>query len=526
MTAEPPSPFPGFPARDDAVRRWASADPARTALVEHDAADAAWSYARLDRRADGWARALAAAGVGVGDRVALLAGTRAECVALFHGCLRVGAALVPLNWRLTPAELARVLGDARPAATVVEARHARLAGDALALADAGPARGAATLAFEAGRDAERDAPFAPDRPADGADDATMLLYTSGSTGAPKGVVLPRRQLLYNAVATAAAWELGAREVVPVSTPLFHTGGWHVFLTPALHVGATVVLFDGFEADAFLTGLAAHGCTRAFAVPTQLTMLLGAPGWGRPMPSLRRVISGGAPCPPDVAAAVRGRGVHFREGYGLTECGPNCFTLGDAEGDAAATGVVGVPVPFLAVRLAGADGGAPARGEPGELLLRGPQMFAGYFGRPDQTAEALTADGFLRTGDLAERDARGRYRVCGRRKEMYISGGENVFPGEVEAALAGCAAVAEVAVVGVPDARWGEVGCAFVVARAAAGDGALGAGADAVRDAVTAHARRLLAGYKVPKRVVVLDAPLPRLGSGKVDRRALAARALA
>jgi fatty-acyl-CoA synthase len=152
------------------------------------------------------------------------------------------------------------------------------------------------------------------------------------------------------------------------------------------------------------------------------------------------------------------------------------------------------------------------------------MFAGYFGRPDLTAESLTADGFLRTGDLAERDARGRYRVCGRRKEMYISGGENVFPGEVEAALAGCAVVAEVAVVGVPDARWGEVGCAFVVARAAAGDGALGGGPDAVREAVTAHARRLLAGYKVPKRVVVLDAPLPRLGSGKVDRRALAARA--
>jgi fatty-acyl-CoA synthase len=513
-----PAPFPTFPAGDDAVRRWALLAPERTALVEHDGAVPAWTYAALDRRADGWARALAAAGVGAGDRVALLAGTRGDGVALFYGCLRAGAVLVPLNWRLSPAELARVLGDARPAALVVEPRHAALAAAALALPDAAPAAAAARPAADAGRLAEggpADAP--PARDDDRADDATMILYTSGSTGAPKGVVLPRRQLLYNAVATTTAWELGPGEVVPVSTPLFHTGGWHVFLTPALHAGATAVLFDGFEPDAFLAGLAAHGCTRAFAVPTQLTMLLGAPGWGAPLPRLRRVVSGGAPCPPAVRAAVRALGVHFREGYGLTECGPNCFTQGDAAGDAAAPGVVGLPAPFLRARLADADGRPAPDGVAGELLVRGPQMFAGYFGRPGLTADALTADGYLRTGDLAAREPDGRYRICGRRKEMYISGGENVFPGEVEAALADCPGVAEVAVVGVPDARWGEVGCAFVVARGAA-PGAPDAAA------VTAHARRLLAGYKVPKRVVVLDAPLPRLGSGKVDRQALAARA--
>jgi fatty-acyl-CoA synthase len=218
----------------------------------------------------------------------------------------------------------------------------------------------------------------------------------------------------------------------------------------------------------------------------------------------------------VRAAVRRRGVHFREGYGLTECGPNCFALDDREGDDAPAGMVGAPVPFLEVRLADEAGCEPEDGTPGELLLRGPQMFAGYFGRGDQTAAALTPDGFLRTGDLAVRAAGGRFRICGRRKEMYISGGENVFPGEVEAALADCPGIAEVAVVGIPDARWGEVGCAFVVARGAA---------PAMLDAaVTAHARGRLAGYKVPKRVVLLDAPLPRLGSGKVDRQALVARA--
>jgi fatty-acyl-CoA synthase len=342
-----------------------------------------------------------------------------------------------------------------------------------------------------------------------ADDPTMLLYTAGSTGTPKGVVLPRRQLLFNAIATVTGWRMGPDEVVPVSTPLFHTGGWHVFLTPALHAGGTAVLFDGFEAGAFLDGLAAHACTRAFAVPTQLTMLMDDARWGRSLPALRLFMSGGAPCPPAVAAAVRAAGYGLREGYGLTECGPNCFATSE-EAAIAAPGSVGWPAPFVAMRWVDEDGRDVPPGVPGELLLRAPQMFAGYFGAPERTAEALTADGWLRTGDLAVRDARGLTRICGRRKEMFISGGENVFPGEVEAALADCPGVAEVAVIGVPDARWGEVGCAFVVVRG----GALDAGA------VVAHARGALAGYKVPKRVVLVEA-LPRLGSGKIDRRALA-----
>jgi fatty-acyl-CoA synthase len=520
---------PTFPAADDAVRRWAALAPARAALVEHDAADGRWTYARLDGRADARRDALAAAGVGAGDRVALLAGTRAECVALFHGCLRRGAVLVPLNWRLAPGELARVLADARPALLVAEGRHAALADRALAHPDAAPAQGVRRLALDAGGAA--DAPPAVDAAAAHADAATMLLYTSGSTGTPKGVVLPRRQLLFNAVATCAAWRLGADEVVPVATPLFHTGGWHVYLTPALHAGATAVLFDGWDADAFLEGIVAHGCTRVFGVPTQLTLLLESARWGAALPALcerlQHVISGGAPLPPTVRAALAAAGLRVREGYGLTECGPNCFAADDALA-AAHPGAVGVPIPFLEMRLADEAGRPVPDGTPGELLLRGPQMFAGYFGRPDDTAAALTPDGFLRTGDLAvreraaDRDA-GVYRVCGRRKEMYISGGENVFPGEVEAVLAGCPGVLEAAVVGVPDARWGEVGCAFVVAR----DGATadGGARAAMAARVAAHARAALAGYKVPRRVEVLTAPLPRLGSGKVDRRALAARAV-
>ena len=501
MAAGPP-----FPAADDAVRRWATLAPARTALVEADGG-ARTDYAALDREGDAWGRVLAECGVGAGDRVALLAGTAPACVALFVACLRLRAMLVPLNWRLAPPELARVLADARPAVLVTDTRRRALADATLALPTA---PGVRSLDLEAARGAgSRAAPLPV--PHAGPEEGTMILYTSGSTGVPKGVILPRRQLLYNAVATAVGWRFGPDEVAPVSTPLFHTGGWHVFLTPLLHLGATVVLVDAFEPEAFLATLAEHGCTMAFAVPTQLAMLADARGWGRPLPALRRIVAGGAPCPPRVRGEVRRAGYRFREAYGLTECGPNCFTTSD-EAAEAHPGSVGWPVPFLELRLADEQGREVAVGEPGELLLRGPQLFGGYFGAPERTAEVLTAEGWLRTGDLAVRDAAGVTRICGRRKEMYISGGENVFPGEVEAALCGCPGVAEAAVVGVADARWGEVGRAYVVARR---------GAELDVPTLLAQARGLLAGYKLPRHVVLVDA-LPRLGSGKVDRRALLA----
>jgi fatty-acyl-CoA synthase len=279
------------------------------------------------------------------------------------------------------------------------------------------------------------------------------------------------------------------------------------------VGGRVVLFGQVEADDFLDGVAAEGCTVAFAVPTQLAMLEERLRAGGPLPALRFLITGGAPCPPSLAARVRAAGLHLREAFGLTECGPNCFATSD-EAALARPGSVGWPLPYLEMRLEAEGGGDAGAGEPGELLLRGPQLFAGYWRDPARTAEVVDAEGWLRTGDLAVRDADGAYRICGRRKEMYISGGENVFPGEVEAALADCAGVQEAAVIGVPDAKWGEVGCAFVVPRA---------GHLLDESAVVTAVRQRLAGYKVPKRVVLLDA-LPRLGSGKADRRALAALA--
>jgi fatty-acyl-CoA synthase len=211
--------------------------------------------------------------------------------------------------------------------------------------------------------------------------------------------------------------------------------------------------------------------------------------------------------------VREGGVAMKEGFGLTECGPNCFAMPTDEAPHR-PGSVGWPVPFLEMRLVREDGSDVEVGEPGELLLRGPQCFSGYFDDAARTAEAFDADGWLRTGDLATRGADGDYRICGRRKEMFISGGENVYPGEVEAALVAHPAVAAVSVIGVPDPKWGEVGRAFVVPRA---------GRQVDADALLGWVRTRLAGYKVPRHVTLLP-ELPTLGSGKVDRGAL--RALA
>jgi fatty-acyl-CoA synthase len=500
---------PVFPSSSDLIAWWARVTPERVAIVDR-ARGGRHTYASLDASADEWARALAALGVKAGDRVATLTGNRVETIALFFGAMRVGAVLVPLNWRLVAPELARVVGDAAPAVLVGESRF-RALGEAAVAASPMVLRwldldADVPALLRSARD--RETPrcvAAPDAPA-------MLLYTSGSTGKPKGAILPHRQIFYNALATTIGWSIGQSDVAIVANPFFHTGGWHVFSTPLWQRGGTVVLFDQFEPTAFLDALAEEQVTLAFSVPTQIGMLTQSPSWGRELPSLRFLISGGAPCPQALGARVRAAGIRFREGYGLTECGPNCFAITDEEAQRR-PGAVGWPSPFLETRVVSGTGNRDAGvNEPGELLLRGPQMFGGYFNDPMRTAEAVDADGWLHTGDLAARDADGAFRICGRKKDMFISGGENVFPGEVEAALSECPGVGEAVVVGVPDEKWGEVGRAFIVPR---NGGVLTA------EQVIAFARGRLAGYKVPKSIRLVD-ELPRLGSGKADRATLKA----
>jgi fatty-acyl-CoA synthase len=499
-----------FPSTSDLIAWWARLAPARVAIVDRTRGGR-HTYADVNSSAERWARALASLGVKRGERIATLTGNRVEAIALFFGAMRVGAVLVPLNWRLSVAELARVIGDAAPVMVVGEDRF-RALGEAAVAASEVPVRWLELDREAASLLAATDTYGSVARVEAEADAAAMLLYTSGSTGKPKGAILPHRQIYYNAVATTVGWQIGSNDIAVVANPLFHTGGWHVFSTPLWHRGGTVVLFDQFDATALLDAIAEERVTVAFGVPTQITMMTQSASWGREMPSLRFLISGGAPCPEALGHRVREAGIPFRQGYGLTECGPNCFAITDDEA-LRRPGAVGWPSPFLDMRLSSGIGrGESGIGEPGELLLRGPQMFGGYFNDPVRTAEAVDSDGWLHTGDLAIRDADGAYRICGRKKDMFISGGENVFPGEVEAALSECPGVGEAIVVGVPDEKWGEVGRAFVVCRSEA----------VTAEQIIADVRRRLAGYKVPKSVVVVG-ELPRLGSGKVDRAALMAR---
>lgn len=501
--------LPVFPWHNDPLRQWRDIAPARIALVDRSR-DSRQSYAELDASCDRWASVLREAGVEKGDRVAVVAGNRAEVAQLFFACTRIGAALVPLNWRLAPQELSGILVHARVKLLVGESRFRA----SLESAGATDHRW-----IDLDDDAPRLLRTASDPMPDAeleADDPALILYTSGSTGQPKGVIIPQRQILFNAVATTTAWELGHTDVAPVATPFFHTGGWNVFATPLWHRGGTVVLFDQFDPATFLDGLAEERCTVVLTVPTQLVMMHASSSWGRELPDLRFFISGGAPCPPALAEKVRAAGYTLREGYGLTECGPNCFAISSDE-SLRNPGKVGRPVPFLEMRLVSEDLHDVSDGEPGELLLRGPQMFGGYLHDAERTADALAPGGWLRTGDLAMRDESGLFAICGRRKEMYISGGENVFPAEVESTLASHPDVAEVVVVGVPHSLWGEVGCAFVILRDPASVAAPSP------EEIAAFARQHLAGYKVPRLIVFLS-DFPRLGSGKPDRRALASQA--
>ena len=476
----------------DPIRYWRRTRPDKIAVVDR-AGGARYSYRELDARIDRMTAALRNLNVGRGDRVGVLASNRIEQIDLFYACHRVGAALVPLNWRLARRELTEVLmaADVR----VLFATQDKAAGLDMPFLDLDAELEPADAVVEDARNHS--------------DDPALILFTSGSTGKPKGAILPHRQILFNAIATTMAWELSGDDSAAVTTPFFHTGGWNVFATPLWQRGGTVVLLDKFEPNEFMLAMAEERCTVALTVPTQLRMLMECRSWGLELPHLRSFFSGGAPCPQAVLEQVRTAGYAVREGYGLTECGPNCFTI-EPDQALARPGVVGWPVPFLEVRTVDGELRDVGAGEVGELLLRGPQMFAGYWNDALHTNEAVTPEGWLRTGDLALRHDDGAYSIVGRRKEMYISGGENVYPAEIEAVLSTCPGVVEVAVIGVPDEQWGEVGRAYVVA---SNDARL------LESVVIDFARARLAKYKTPKSVVFVEM-LPRLGSGKIDRRAL------
>jgi len=478
--------------------------------------------ARADRVADAWRREC---GLVAGDRVALLAHNRVEFIDVFFAAARSGVILVPLGTRLTPHEIEYVLQDAGPRAFLY---GGAFAGTVRALCGApGGSAGIerwVTLDEPAaeGHDRLSDlvarAGTAPDLtaarpPRPDPEDTCCLLYTSGTTGKPKGVMVPHRMVTWNGYNTVAGWGLREDDVSSIFTPLYHAGGLGAFLLPIFAVGGTIVLHAGFDPAEIWRTIEAERCTVVLGVPTIWKLLMEAPEFATAdLSHVRWFISGGAPLPLYLIDAYQRRGVVFRQGYGLTEVGVNCFAMTN-EDSVRRKGSIGTPMMFTEARLADEHGAEVPVGEVGELWLRGDHVCLGYWNNPDATAAALDADGWFHTGDSARRDADGFYTIAGRKKDMFISGGVNVYPAEVEGELLLHPTVQDAAVVGVPDPTWGEIGIAFVVSRP-------GQPLDA--GALAAFLGERIARYKVPKHFVAIDA-LPRTAYGKIVKAELAAR---
>lgn len=493
------------------VRQHGQLSPDRVALT---GPDRSYSYAQLDKRGDRAAHLLRdGLGLRRGDRLALLMLNGPEWFELLLGAARLGVVLVPLNVRLSPVELQYQVQDAGCTALIYGEEFAErlpewLPGTPVARALRLGAEYAERLAL---------APAEPVPDAAGGADPLLIIYTSGTTGKPKGAVLTHENIRYNALNNCIGIGLTAEDVVLTVLPLFHVGGIGLFSLPALYAGGRVVLPRRFDPVESLRLIERERVTVTMTVPTIMQAYIEAldrMGERRPdLSSCRGFISGGAPCPAELIAAAAERGLPYGQGYGMTETAPTVFLQPEMQrmrelppgAHIGRPGTIGKPVMFSGVQLLD-DAGSPVRpGEVGEICVRGGNVFAGYWNLPEATAAAFTPDGYFRSGDLARADEDGYVTIMGRKKEMLISGGENVYPLEVEQALSAHPAVAEAAVVGIPDARWGEVPGAAVV---------LKAGAQATPDDLAAWCRSRMAGYKVPKRWRVLEA-LPRTAIGKV-----------
>ncbi|MCB9633402.1 MAG: AMP-binding protein [Sandaracinus sp.] len=491
----------------DFVHRWATVDASRVA-IEDVGRGRTLTYGQLDDRAARLASGIAAI-VPPKGRVAMACEGRAEVFEAMLACAKAGRTLVPLNTRQPLAKLRAIVQSAAPTAIVYDDTFAELV--AGLDVPVGIALGGTRVSGE-----DRTYESLLGLPRHGAvalEDVPLVLYTSGTTSAPKGVCITWRQIVFNAVSTSLAAGLTAQDRALACLPLFHTGGLHCLATPLLHRGGSIVLTPGFDAEREAARLRAGDVTATIAVPTMYESLWQA-GLDRAHPHLKALLCGGAPLSHTLHARFLDAGLPLRQGYGLTEVGPNCFTLSPLEG-AHRLDSVGVPTFHLEARLTRDDGSECEVGEPGELWLRGPVVTAGYWDAPELTAKSLDADGFFHTGDVLVRDEAGFFAVVDRKKDMFISGGENVYPASVAAALEEHPAFAEVAVIAVPDARWGEVGMACFVLRA---------GMTCPDDeTLRAWCRGHLAGYEIPRHWCALDA-LPRTPTGKVDREALRARA--
>lgn len=493
----------------DWIAHYADRRPDHVAV--HDlASDRHFHYRTLHRRVDALARHFQSTGIQPGQRIAMLAYNSSDVFEVQFACWRVGAIFVPLNWRLAAREITTIANDAQPSLLVLDEELTQLAEaiDAPTLRTTG--RGGPS-AYEA---AIADG-GAPDRHEPTLDETGTLLYTAGTTGTPKGARVTHAMTFYNAINLAVPARITRDSVHLVALPLFHTGGLNCYANVVFHAGGTNLVLRSWDPAEALRHLAnaALGVTHFFGVPAHYQFLAEQPGFADARLSLVTAGVGGAPCPLAMLEQWSAKGVPMQQGYGMTETSPTVLVL-DTERAKDKLGSAGLPALHTEVELRTADGERiDGANVVGELCVRGPNVTPGYWHLPDADAAAFSEGGWLGTGDAARRDEDGYYFIVDRWKDMFISGGENVYPAEVENALYELDGVVEVAVVGVSDDRWGEVGRAFVVTCP---------GVQMSEDDVLTHCRSALARFKVPKSVIFVDA-LPRNAAGKILKRQLKER---
>ncbi|MGC5626933.1 o-succinylbenzoate--CoA ligase [Georgenia sp. Z1344] len=504
--------------RDAGVGSWPArqvrATPDKTAILFEGAE---LSYRELHRRSVRLAHALRARGVRHGDRVAYLGPNHPALAETFFAVTMLGAVIVPLNVRLAPSEHSYVLSDSRAQVII---HDGDLRETVAALDDDLPIEhriAVGDLPVDGAEQFEEVLAGGAETPIDEPvtlEDVAMIQYTSGTTGHPKGVMMTHGNITWNSINMMIDIDIRTDEISLLVAPLFHTAGMNnCFLTTVLK-GGTTVMMRSWEVDLAVDLIERHRVTMFLGVPTMFQVLAQSHRWaGADFSSLRTLPCGSAPLPRALIETYADRGLTFLQGYGMTESSPNATFL-RADRALEKVGSAGTPCFFSDLRIVDPLGNDVRQGEKGEVILSGPNVMRGYWEMPEASAETVDADGWLRSGDVAIQDEEGFVYIVDRLKNMIISGGENIYPAEVEDALFRHPAVADCAVVGVPDERWGEVGHAYVV---------LVDGGSVDGEQLKDYLRDRLAAYKVPRTYEVLDR-LPRNASGKVVKKDLRERA--
>lgn len=492
----------------DWISTRAKLTPEKVAVID-GLSNQSWTYEQLNKRISNLTSLLKRMGVTKGDRVALLSLNHIAYIDLIFACKRIGALFVPLNWRLSLHEQRYIIQDCSPKLLLYHADFEALATQLQVV------RLCITIATYESEvqqetsciDDEGAVQYAMDQP-------WMIIYTGGTTGKSKGVVLSNRSVYTNSINTILSWNLSADDITLTVLPMFHTGGLNALTLPLLHMGGTIILYPEFDKEEVQRLIQDYGCTIVLMVPTMYHDVIHTDSFKqRSFPSMQVFLSGGAPCPQIIYQAFQEKNIPFKEGYGLTEAGPNNFyiTPGLAQQK---KGSVGKPMMYNEIKLLDAQYKEVAPGEIGELAIYGEHLFEYYWNNELETTRAKH-QGWLLTGDLARRDQAGDFYIMGRKKDMIITGGENVYPQEIEQVLYEHPAVKEVVIIGLPDQKWGEVVTAVI---------SLHSGHLIEQDELQAYCSKRLARYKVPKRFIIAE-DIPKTHVGKFNKQLLIQRYL-